>query len=71
LSGWEARKAISLLSSAESEYRSSGAVHYRLLRLYRSASEMPKAVAEAKWFKSQPMIGIVAKCEANGSRATV
>ncbi len=50
----ETRKAISLLSKAESEYPSSRAVHYRLLHLYRSTGEMPKAVAEAKWFKSQP-----------------
>ena len=50
----EARKAISLLSNAESEYPSSRAVHFRLLHLYRSTGDMPKVVAEAKWFKSQP-----------------
>jgi tetratricopeptide (TPR) repeat protein len=50
----EARQAISLLSIAESEYPSSRAVHFRLLHLYRSTGQMPKVVAEAKWFKSQP-----------------
>jgi lipopolysaccharide biosynthesis regulator YciM len=50
----EARKAIPLLSNAESEYPSSRAVHFRLLHLYRSTGEMPKAVAEAKRFKSRP-----------------
>jgi len=50
----ETRKAISLLSNAESEYPSSRAVHFRLLHLYRSTGETPKAAAEAKWFKSQP-----------------
>jgi tetratricopeptide (TPR) repeat protein len=50
----ETRKAISLLSNAESEYPSSRAVHFRLLHLYRSTGEMPRATAEAKWFKSQP-----------------
>ncbi len=50
----EARKAISLLSNAESEYPSSRAVHFRLLHLYRSTGEMPEAVAEAEWFRSQP-----------------
>jgi tetratricopeptide (TPR) repeat protein len=50
----ETAQAISLLSKAESEYPSSRAVHFRLLHLYRSAGDMPKATAEAKWFKSQP-----------------
>jgi tetratricopeptide (TPR) repeat protein len=50
----ETRHAISLLSNAESEYPSSRAVHFRLLHLYRSTGEIPKAAAEAKWFKSQP-----------------
>jgi tetratricopeptide (TPR) repeat protein len=50
----ETRQAISLLSNAEAEYRSSRAVHFRLLRLYRSTGETAKATAEAKWFKSQP-----------------
>ena len=50
----ETQKAISLLSDAESEYSSSRAVHFRLLHLYRSTGNMPKASAEAKWFKSQP-----------------
>jgi tetratricopeptide (TPR) repeat protein len=50
----EERNAISLLSKAESEYPSSRAVHFRLLHLYRTTGDMPKAVAEAKWFKSQP-----------------
>ncbi|MGO8757937.1 MAG: tetratricopeptide repeat protein [Terracidiphilus sp.] len=50
----EPRKAIALLSNAESEYPSSRAVHFRLLHLYRSTGDMPKAVAEAKWLKSQP-----------------
>ena len=50
----ETRQAISLLSNAELEYPSSRAVHFRLLHLYRSTGEMPKASAEAKWFKSQP-----------------
>ena len=50
----ETREAISVLSTAESEYPASRAVHFRLLHLYRSTGEMPKAAAEAKWFKSQP-----------------
>jgi tetratricopeptide (TPR) repeat protein len=50
----EARQAISVLSNAESKYPSSRAVHFRLLHLYRSTNDMPRAVAEAKWFKSQP-----------------
>lgn len=50
----ETSQAISLLSNAESEYPSSRAVHFRLLHLYRSTGQMPKVVAEAKWFKSQP-----------------
>ena len=50
----ETGNAISLLGKAESEYPSSRAVHFRLLHLYRSTGEIPKAAAEAKWFKSQP-----------------
>ena len=50
----ETGKAISILSTAESEYPSSKAVHFRLLHLYRSTGEKPKAVAEAEWFKTQP-----------------
>jgi tetratricopeptide (TPR) repeat protein len=50
----ETGKAISVLSTAESEYPSSRAVHFRLLHLYRSTGETPKAVAEAEWFKTQP-----------------
>lgn len=50
----ETGNAISLLGKAESEYPSSRAVHFRLLHLYRSTGETPKAAAEAKWFKSQP-----------------
>jgi tetratricopeptide (TPR) repeat protein len=50
----ETREAISVLSTAESEYPASRAVHFRLLHLYRSTGEMPKAAEEAKWFKSQP-----------------
>ncbi len=50
----EARNAISLLSKAESEYPSSRAVRFRLLHLYRSIGEKPKAVAEGDWFKSHP-----------------
>jgi tetratricopeptide (TPR) repeat protein len=50
----EAGKAISLLSNAEAEYPSSRAVHNRLLHLYRSSGNMPRAVAEANWLKSQP-----------------
>lgn len=50
----ETRQAISLLSTAELEYPSSRAVHFRLLHLYRSTGELPKAAAEAKWFKGQP-----------------
>jgi tetratricopeptide (TPR) repeat protein len=50
----EARNAIRLLSKAESEYPSNRAVHFRLLHLYRSTGDMPKAIAEGKWFKSQP-----------------
>jgi tetratricopeptide (TPR) repeat protein len=50
----ESRKAISLLANAESEYPSSKAVHFRLLHLYRSTGDMPKALSEAKWLKSQP-----------------
>lgn len=41
-------------AASGSEYPSSRAVHFRLLHLYRSTGDMPKAVAEAKWFKSQP-----------------
>jgi tetratricopeptide (TPR) repeat protein len=50
----EERQAISLLTNAESEYPSSRAVHFRLLHLYRGTGDMPRAVAEAKWFKSRP-----------------
>lgn len=50
----ETGKAVSLLSSAESEYPSSRSVHFRLIHLYRSTGETSKAAAEAKWFKSQP-----------------
>jgi tetratricopeptide (TPR) repeat protein len=50
----ETGKAISVLSTAESEYPSSKAVHFRLLLLYRSTGEKPKAVVEAEWFKTQP-----------------
>jgi hypothetical protein len=50
----EPREAISLLSTAESEYPESRAVHFRLLLLYRSTGETAKAAEEAKWFKSQP-----------------
>jgi len=50
----ETGKAISVLSTAESEYPSSKAVHLHLLLLYRSTGEKPKAVAEAEWFKTQP-----------------
>jgi tetratricopeptide (TPR) repeat protein len=50
----ETRKAISLLSNAETEYSSSRAIHFRLLHLYRSTGDMPRALAEANWFKSQP-----------------
>jgi len=50
----EVRQAISLLSNAESEYPSSKSVHFHLLHLYRSTGDLPKAAAEAKWFKSQP-----------------
>jgi tetratricopeptide (TPR) repeat protein len=50
----EVRQAIPLLSKAESEYPSSKAVHFHLLHLYRSVGDLPKAAAEAKWFKSQP-----------------
>jgi tetratricopeptide (TPR) repeat protein len=50
----EAHKAISLLSNAASEYPSSRAVHFRLLHLYRTTGERPKAVAEAEWFEGHP-----------------
>jgi len=50
----ESDKAISLLSKGELEYPSSRAVHFRLLHLYRGSGNMPKAVAEANWLKSQP-----------------
>ncbi len=50
----ESEKAISLLSKGELEYPSSRAVHFRLLHLYRGSGNMPKAVAEANWLKSQP-----------------
>jgi tetratricopeptide (TPR) repeat protein len=50
----EKHSAISLLSKAELEYPSSRAVHFRLLHLYRTTGDMPKAVVEAKWFKDQP-----------------
>jgi tetratricopeptide (TPR) repeat protein len=50
----EAHQAISLLSNAELEYPSSKAVHFRLLHLYRSNGDMPKAATEAKWFKCRP-----------------
>jgi Tetratricopeptide repeat len=50
----ETRKAISLLSNADTEYPSSRAAHFRLLHLYRSTGKMSKAVAEAEWSKSQP-----------------
>jgi hypothetical protein len=52
LGGGERRKAISLSPNAESEYPSSRAVHFRLLHLCRSTGDTPKAVAKAKWFKS-------------------
>jgi tetratricopeptide (TPR) repeat protein len=50
----EIREAISLLSSAESKYPSSRAVHFRLLHLYRGIGEKPKVFAEADWLKSHP-----------------
>jgi tetratricopeptide (TPR) repeat protein len=50
----EQHSAISILSKAELEYPSSRAVHFRLLHLYRTTGDMPKAVVEAKWFKDQP-----------------
>lgn len=50
----ETRRAIAFLSNAESGYPSSKAIHFRLLHLYRTAGDMPKAQVEAQWFKSQP-----------------
>lgn len=50
----ETHEAMFLLSTAESEYPASRAVHFRLLHLYRSTGEKPKAVAEGDWFKSHP-----------------
>jgi hypothetical protein len=50
----EERKAVSLLSTAELEYPLQQDRAFRLLHLYRSTGDMPKAAAEAKWFNSQP-----------------
>lgn len=50
----ESHKAISLLLNAELKYPSSRSVHFRLLHLYRTTGDKPRALTESKWFKSQP-----------------
>jgi tetratricopeptide (TPR) repeat protein len=45
-------EAIRVLLAAESRFPASRAVHFRLLHLYRLSGDMPRAVAESRWFKN-------------------